>query len=302
MNIEQLANIVEVAKTKSFTKAANHRNVTLPTLSLSVSNLEKEFEIKIFHRSHSETVPTKEGLVIIEIAKEIIEKIENLNESVQILKDDLNGTIRLASLPGFMSLIMDSVANLNGDYPSIQLNLFEGNSNQIYDQIRNQESDFAIIAFNDQEIRANKELIFEKIVAGKMVIVVNKQSPLANREAVTLADIQNEPIAMHDDVKLKEIFSEYEQMNITLLTNNVDSIRKTLVNNTAITIGLDYSFKTDPFFYESKDLVLVDLIKPHQVQNYIGIARLKNARFSEMDRIAVNYMKEAFQKCLAANS
>lgn len=300
MNLEQLANIVEVSKTKSLTEAAINRNITLPTLSQSLSHFEKEIDIKLFNRSRSGTLPTKDGQIIINIAREILEKIEILNENVQKIKKDFNGTFRLASLPGYMSLIMDAISDLNRSYPSIISNLFEGNTAQIYEKLLNQQIDIALIAFNEDEVLDKKEFIFEKITTCKTVIAVNKKSPLAKKKFVTLSDIKDYPIAIHDDHKILDIFSKYEKdvskANIVLITNNVDSIRKSLSNNTAITFGLDYSFSTDSFFLYQEEIVLIDLVDPYPEKNYIGFARLNKVHYSEITHIVVGFIKEELKK------
>ncbi|NGY80006.1 LysR family transcriptional regulator [Bacillus megaterium] len=66
MNIEQLKHIVEIDKTGSLKEAAGNLHITLPALSQSIKNLEKELNIMIFHRSRRGSIPTEEGHRLIE--------------------------------------------------------------------------------------------------------------------------------------------------------------------------------------------------------------------------------------------
>ncbi len=299
LNLEQLANIVEISKTKSLTLAANNRNITLPTLSQSLSQFEKEINIKLFKRSRSGTIPTKEGQLIINKAREIILKIEILNETIQIIKNELNGTIRFGSLPGFMPLIIDSFSDFKKTYPLIKSNLFEGSTTQIYEKLLNQDIDIALLAFDDKDQLEKKEYYFEKVTSCKTVIAVNNTSPLAKKISVTLSDISDYPIAIHDDYKIMDILSSdnnFDKIDIALRTNNLDSIRKSLSNNTAITIGLNYSFITDPYFIQQEDIVLIDLIVPFPQNQFIGFVRLNNTNYSEITRVMVEFAKKQFNK------
>lgn len=73
MNLEQLEYIVQVAKTGSFTKAAEHSHVTLSAISQSISMLESELGVSLFHRSRGlGAVPTPEGRALIVKAHEAL--------------------------------------------------------------------------------------------------------------------------------------------------------------------------------------------------------------------------------------
>lgn len=296
MNLEQLANIVEVSKTHSLTDAALNRNITLPALSQSLTQLEKEFDIKLFNRARTGTLPTSEGQIIIDLAKDILERVEVLHENVQKINQDFKGTFKLATLPGYMSLIIEAITELTKSHPSIKSYLFEGNTAQLYEKVLNQEIDIALISYNENEALEKNEFVFEKITPCKVVIAVNKQSPLAEKKQVTPPDIIDYPIAVHEDKKIFSIFSSYEKefgrANVILTTNNTDSIKNVLMTNSAITIGLDYTFKNDPFFTYQKDIVLIDLVSPYIVQHYIGFVRLKSVHYTEISKMIATLIKK----------
>lgn len=296
MNLEQLENIIEISKTHSLTDAALKRNITLPALSQSLSQLEKEFNIKLFNRARTGTLPTNEGQTIIDLAKDIIERVAILNENVEKINKDYKGTFKLATLPGYMSVIIDAITELTKSHPSIKSYLFEGNTAQLYEKVRNQEIDIALISYNEQEALKRKEFIFEKITPCQIVIAVNKQSPLAEKKLVTPDQIIKYPIAVHEDKKIFDIFSDYEKQsgraNVILTTNNTDSIKKMLSNNSAITIGLDYTFKNDPFFTSHQEIVLIDLVSPFLLQHYIGFVRLKSVRYTEITKMIAALIKK----------
>lgn len=296
MNLEQLENIIEISKTHSLTDAALNRNITLPALSQSLSQLEKEFNIKLFNRARTGTLPTNDGKIIIDLAKDIIERVAILKENVEKINQDYKGTFKLATLPGYMSVIIDAITELTKSHPSIKSYLFEGNTAQLYDKVRNQEIDIALISYNEQEALEKKEFIFEKITPCQIVIAVNKQSPLANRKFVTPEQIIQYPIAVHEDKKIFDIFSNYEKKfgraNVILTTNNTDSIKKMLSNNSAITIGLDYTFKNDPFFTSHQEIVLINLDSPFLIQDYIGFVRLKSVRYTEVTKMIAALIKK----------
>src|SRR5690606_22346534 len=105
MNIDQLENIVEIAKSGSLTVAARNKKITISALSQSLSQLENELEISLFNRSRLGTIPTPEGRIIIKSANEVLMKLEELKESAQRISDTLSGQLRIGNEPGVMPLL-----------------------------------------------------------------------------------------------------------------------------------------------------------------------------------------------------
>ena len=61
MNIKQVGYFVAVFETKSFTAAAQQRNVTVQAISKSISELEQFFNVQFFERGSSGVRPTQAG-------------------------------------------------------------------------------------------------------------------------------------------------------------------------------------------------------------------------------------------------
>ncbi len=300
MNIEQLENIVEIAKTSSLTDAAKNRNVTVPALSQSLAQLEKELGVILFKRSRSGSIPTPEGKVIIQNANEILLKIDELKENTQEMKNTISGEIRLATIPGPMPLIVDAITSMKRKYPNIRSYLFEENSREILGQILNQEVDIGLVGFYEKDINNKKGLLFEKIIQGKIVIGVNKQSALAKKQSITLEELKDYPLAIYKDAsmlkfinKLKEEHGSYE---VLLTTNNLDSLRQVMKNNLAVTVGVDFCFKTDTLYLGHSDIINIDLEMPDSKPVYLGIVRLKGKHYSALSKLIVKILREEFIK------
>lgn len=75
MHIEQLEYIVEVTKTGSLSVASKNLHITQSALSQSIKQLEAEIGVKIFRRSSQGTIPTDEGKILIQKAKEVLNSL-----------------------------------------------------------------------------------------------------------------------------------------------------------------------------------------------------------------------------------
>ena len=71
---------VTLASEKSFTRAASVLGVSQPAVSQNISELEKQFGVKLFDRQRGEAVLTPAGEVFLEKATEILSKYHDLSQ------------------------------------------------------------------------------------------------------------------------------------------------------------------------------------------------------------------------------
>lgn len=69
MDINQLVYFISVAQTLNFSEAARRNYVSQSTVSRYVSDLEREFGVKLFTRSHRDVVITNEGENIVTVCR-----------------------------------------------------------------------------------------------------------------------------------------------------------------------------------------------------------------------------------------
>ena len=80
MTIQQLKYAIKIAETGSLNKAAEHLYIAQPSLSNSVSDLEKELGINIFSRNAKGTALTENGNEFIKYARQIVWLYDQLCE------------------------------------------------------------------------------------------------------------------------------------------------------------------------------------------------------------------------------
>ena len=83
MDINQLKCFISVARTLNFSEAARRNYVSQSTVSRYIIDLEKEFGVQLFIRSHRDVLLTNEGKTLLPYAIEIV---ETLNKATSIIK------------------------------------------------------------------------------------------------------------------------------------------------------------------------------------------------------------------------
>ncbi|QRG68651.1 LysR family transcriptional regulator [Brevibacillus choshinensis] len=287
MNLEQLESIIEIAKTGSLTKASQNRHVTLSAISQSLSALEAELGITLFTRSRMGAVPTAEGLGIIQKAFEIQRKLQEIQEEAQGYTNTMTGELRLATIPGPMNLLVNAVARFKKDYPQVRPEIAEKGSQEILEDIRNDKIDIGLIIVYESLVKKNPGLIFEKLIEGKMVVGVSRNSPLALLKTVTPEVLRQQSFVLYNDEYVKwfvgDFAATYGPVDVLFTTNNTDAIRSAVREELAVTIGLDYSFIHEPNMLD-KDIVTLEIDIPKQQPVYLGWVQPEERHFSRVSK------------------
>lgn len=279
MHIEKLEYLVEVAKTGSITQAAHNLNVTISAISQSISNLEKEWGVSILKRSRTGATPTPEGKVIISKAYELLHKYEELKEAALGYSDTIKGRLRMATIPGPMFLLEQAVMDFKRKYPQVKMEIVEQGSQDIIDDILNDKSDLGfIILFKDRLIE-HTGLSFERLLKVKMVAATSMNSPLAFNKTITVDELRQQTIVLYNDDYVKWFMDDFQKkygsVDVVYTTNNRALITRACINYAAVTVGLNYTFMTEPLFSPDETVILdFDLPEPSPI--YLGIIQRKD--------------------------
>ncbi|MFT6216874.1 MAG: LysR family hydrogen peroxide-inducible transcriptional activator [Roseivirga sp.] len=147
MTLQQLEYIVALDTHRHFVTAANHCFVTQPTLTLQVQKLEDEMGTLIFDRSRHPIAPTPTGEMIIAKARQILRESKQLKELVNLEKDTMSGSFRLAVIPTIAPYLMPLfLKDFTSKFPDTHLQIKEMESEEIIQALKNDFLDIGIMA------------------------------------------------------------------------------------------------------------------------------------------------------------
>jgi DNA-binding transcriptional LysR family regulator len=99
MFLRQLEYLVALAQEEHFSRAARHCNVSQPSLSNAIKQLETEFGTPIVLRHQRFQGFTTEGSRIVEWSKRILADRDAMLQELSVLKKTLSGRLRLGAMP-----------------------------------------------------------------------------------------------------------------------------------------------------------------------------------------------------------
>jgi DNA-binding transcriptional LysR family regulator len=183
MQIESLKVFCDLAESESFTKAAKINHVTQSAVSQQISSLERQFKSLLIERSKKKFRLTREGQVLYDFSKQIIQNYDSLHSKLQEIKDIISGTIRVATiysiglhdLPPYVKRFLKS-------YPTVNVHVEYRRSNQVYDDVLSNVVDLGLVAY---PVREGK---LETVALRKdpLVLICHPQHPFAKAKSVKL--------------------------------------------------------------------------------------------------------------------
>lgn len=115
---------VRAAESGSFSRAARDLNLTQPTVTKHVAALEKQLGARLLNRNTRGLSLTEAGALYYDKCKEILEKIEEADGSVNIRHGQVQGTLRLGTSVAFgRRVVTPLVLDFMKRHPQLRIDL-----------------------------------------------------------------------------------------------------------------------------------------------------------------------------------
>lgn len=226
MTITQLQVLIKTIELGSFTKAARVLNMTQPAVSHAISSIESELGVTILIRDKRKgLIVTDVGSRILVHIREILNGVEKIEQEVAMEKGHEVGTIRIGSFPSASAHFLHKMINhFKEKYPNLEVVLCEGTIKEVEDWLVSRVVDIGIV------ILPNKEMEIVPLTKGKMVVILREDHPLCKKNAVTIRDLENEPIILCKGGYEPPIIDMFKQVNVPLRAEYVISTVTTALN------------------------------------------------------------------------
>ena len=193
MTKAQIFCFMEVAKYKSFSRAASHMFISQPAVSKQIGLLEEDLKLPLFDRTPPGLRLTEAGELFYTFFRKYTEEFNHVWEEAKRLSGKQTGTINLGCLDGWdISAFYPELRGvLKEKYPNLNMNLDGFNHIAVVDALRRGEIDIAISL--EIALQHEPNLSFRNITAAPVVMLISKQHPLAEKEPFSLFEFKDEP-------------------------------------------------------------------------------------------------------------
>ena len=183
--LRQLEYIVAVAETGQVSLAAAQLNVSQPSLSAQLAEVEADLSVILFQRGRFGAKITPVGEEVVRRARQILHELEDLRTAAR--NDGVfQGRLRLGVLPSIGPYLLPGVVQrLHKEHPSFRLIVREESTRNLDEGLRSGRLDMIISTPEDHPGARKAHLFTEKLWAATAL-----DHPIAQKRAkVTLTDL-----------------------------------------------------------------------------------------------------------------
>lgn len=192
MDIRQLRYFLQVCNYGSILQTSQHVFISQQALSKTISSLENEIGLPLFHR-------TSRGLILTETGEQLRALAQPVVDSMDHLISEMSASARLNSTKfslGVSSALQyftgyDAVAQLSPLFPSAQFSLDEYPYNVCEQMVENGDLTAALTVGPV----TNPALVTFPLIRRQRVAIVPKDSPLVHKKTISIRDLKGMRIA-----------------------------------------------------------------------------------------------------------
>lgn len=190
MDLWQLRIFVTVVEEKSFSKASDIINLSQPTVSSHIKELENHFQCRLLDRMGKKTEPTRAGWILFEHARKML-ALKDRTESAML--DFIGCTKGLLSIGGSTIPAGYILPGLMGpfirQYPDVSVHLSSGDTRQIIEDVKYGRVELGVVGAKTRDAAIGQEVL----LTDEMKLIVPPDHRWAHLPAIDCQKLTQEP-------------------------------------------------------------------------------------------------------------
>jgi DNA-binding transcriptional LysR family regulator len=190
MELKQLNYFVAVVNHMSFSKAAEKLHISQPSLSNAIKNLERDLGFQIIERNTRNIRLTEAGEVLYDRAIHLLSEMTIVKKEMEELRLVGKGELQIGMIESVKYWIPKVIVRYNEHFSEMHIRLTEvlGGSD-VKNSLRKYETHAIITNQLIMEVDIETVPLYKE----KLVLVLHVSHPMANRESITLKELEYEP-------------------------------------------------------------------------------------------------------------
>ena len=292
MTLQQLKYVVTVADKGTISSAAKDLFISQPSLTNAIKELEEEIQITIFNRTNKGIIVSNEGNEFLAYARQVLEQFNLLEEKfLNVKKQSTRFSVSTQHYSFAVNAFVDVIREFGGN--NYDFTLRETQTYEIIDDVSRLKSEIGILYTSSKneevimKIIKQNGLIFDQLFVAKPHVFISSKHPLANRDIITLEDLENYPYLSFEQGDYNSFYFSEEILSTLDRNKNIKvRDRATLFN---LAVGLNgYTVSSGVI---SKELNGESIIaRPLKVDEYMCIGTIVQKNMS-LSRYGKAYME-----------
>lgn len=223
LDLRQLETFIQVANSKSFSRAAEKLYITQPTVTNHVQNLEKELGTLLINRSGKNISLTDAGSLLYKYAINIVNSCEMAKFDLASYKGKIQGHVSIysSSVPR-KYILPNMIHDFLSIYPDVSFTLADNDSKNVTTSIIEGDTDFGIVGAK----YSSNNLNYIDLMEDRLLLITPNNATFnkPNFSTLKLKDILKENILLREEGSGTRNLLENELKKNKLSINNLNII------------------------------------------------------------------------------
>ncbi|WP_158589181.1 selenium metabolism-associated LysR family transcriptional regulator [Atopobacter sp. AH10] len=303
MDLRQIETFIAIVETGSFSAAAYALSITQPTVSTHIKQLEDELGVQLINRTTKRLSITVEGHEFYRYAVSIARMVRGIQETFSGEKHQMC-RIGASSVPS-LYVLPDVLGYFHKHYPEIKLDIIQGDSESIIDQLLEGSVHMGIVGTTTED----EELTFERLLSDQLVIVTpNTQSyRQLKQQQIAPNQLLRRPLIMRESGSgtgreanhfIELLGLSRNELNQIATVNDVEVLKRLVEKELGISIVSRLSVQRE---IDRGSLLAFELTQ-YQTTRHFYLAYRKGMMWSTAQKRLYEFLRQFFEKTDRGNS
>lgn len=292
ISLKQLEAFAAVARTQSFTEAAERLFLSQSTVSTHISKLEASLGCRLFRRgAGNKPTLTAQGERVYREVEEILEHCEQL---CGVREENTCLRLGASTVPGkylFPALMSGFLVH----YPESKYQLYNGNSGEIHSLLESGKIRLGLVG----ERQEDKDFRYEVIARDRLVFITPNVEPYRSllKKGTSGEALLGEPFLLREEESgTRRFFESYlagrgflpEQLHVVAEMNDTETIKASVIQRMGIAVISELAVREER---KEKKLLTFDLEADGAFRN-IYLSYRKDTAFTRMEEDFLRFVRE----------
>ena len=287
MTLDQLRYFQAVCKYDGVGRAAESLNISQPSVSNAIANLEREFGVALFTRQRKRLVLTEEGRIFCELAENLLSQADEAAKAMRVLGQK-NRVLRLGVPPMIGSLVLPILYDRHfKSHPQLQVHIIEDDSSGLKRLLAEDQIDMAFLPHTHP---FGSALCSQPVTQLQNVCCVSKAHRFACKSSIAFAELKDEPLVLFKNSffqteRILDAFSRQNiKPNVLLDTAQLSTMQNMIASDAAIGFMFAFLLKSTP------ELVGIPLDPPMSTK--VSLVWKNDGHLSEEKKNLIQFIKD----------
>jgi DNA-binding transcriptional LysR family regulator len=239
MDFDRLKLFRDIALSRSVSKGASMNGISQSAVSQYLHDLEQRMGIELLDRGTRPLTVTEAGKLYLEMCRDTLNRRDEFQVSLDLLKGQVEGTVRVASI---YSVGLSELSRLEKEflrrYPQARIEVQYLRPEKVYEAVVTDRADIGLLSYPE----ATKEVTVLPWRQEQMAIAASPYHPLARDSEVSPQDLDGvDFIGFDEDLPIRKdidrfLREHHVHVNVTLHFDNIQMIKEAVAHGSGVSI------------------------------------------------------------------